>query len=47
MQPKLHLELNPKNREKDAKKENMLVMDLGNQVERNLDIDEKVVWTTL
>jgi predicted sulfurtransferase len=34
---KLHPKLNPKNWKKDAKKKNMLVMDLGNQIERNFD----------
>jgi hypothetical protein len=44
---KLHQELNPKNRKKDAKKENLLGMDLGNQVERNSNVDEKIVCTSV
>jgi hypothetical protein len=44
---KLHPELNPKNHKKDAKKKNMLAMDSSNQVERNLDVDENIVCTTM
>jgi hypothetical protein len=40
---KLHPELNPKNRKKDAKKNNILTMDLRNQVESSFNVDEKIV----
>lgn len=42
---KLNMELNPKNRQKDAKKKNMLAMNLSNQEGRNFDVDEKIVYT--
>jgi hypothetical protein len=41
----LHPTLNPKNCKKDAKKKNHLAMDLGNLVERILDVNEKIVLT--
>lgn len=37
--------LNSNNHKKDAKKKNMLTKDLGNELERNLDVDEKIVCT--
>jgi len=43
----LHLELNPKNKKKDEKKTNLMAMDLRNQVERNSDMDEKIVFTSM
>jgi hypothetical protein len=39
--------LNPKNHKKDAKKKNLLGKDSGNQVERNLDVDENIVCTSV
>jgi ribosome-binding ATPase YchF (GTP1/OBG family) len=44
---KLHPELNLKNRKKDAKKNNILTMDLRNQVESSFDVDEKIVCTSM
>jgi hypothetical protein len=37
--------LNPKKCQKDAKKKNLLGMDSSNQVESNLDANEKIVYT--
>jgi len=37
--------LNPKNCKKNAKKKNLLGMDLGNLVERSLNVDENIVCT--
>jgi hypothetical protein len=31
----------------DGKKKNMLLVDSGNQVENNVDVDEKIVRTTM
>jgi hypothetical protein len=42
---KLHTELSPKNHKKDAKKKNLLAMDLVNLVESNSNVDEKIVYT--
>ena len=39
--------LNPKNRKKDAKKKNLLAKDSSNQVENNLDVDEKITYTLM
>jgi hypothetical protein len=39
--------LNPKNHKKDAKKNNLLAMDSSNQVERNSDVDENIVCTSV
>jgi hypothetical protein len=44
---KLHPELNPKNHKKDAKKKNLLATDSSNQVERNSDVDENIVCTSV
>jgi hypothetical protein len=44
---KLHLELNLKNCQKDAKKKNLLAMDLSNQVDSSFDVDETIVCTTI
>jgi hypothetical protein len=44
---KLHPELNPKNHKKDAKKKNLLGKDSRNQVERNSDVDENIVYTSV
>ena len=42
---KIHLEVNPKNHNKDAKKNNLQYMDSSNLVEIRLDVDEKIVCT--
>jgi hypothetical protein len=39
--------LNPKNHKKDAKKNNLLGTNLGNQVESNLDVDENIFCTSV
>ena len=44
---KLHLELNPKNKKKDNKKKNLMVIDSRNLVENNLEVDEKIVYTSV
>jgi hypothetical protein len=44
---KLHLELNPKNCKKDVKRMNLLATYSSNQVERNLDVDENIVCTSV
>jgi hypothetical protein len=42
---KLHSYLNPNNHKKDAKKMKLLGKDSSNQLERNLDVDENIVYT--
>ena len=37
----MHPELNPKNKKKDNKTNNVMVTDSSNQVESNSDVDEK------
>jgi hypothetical protein len=44
---KLHLELKSKNCKKDTKKKNLITMDLSNQVKRNYDVDENIVFTSV
>jgi hypothetical protein len=44
---KLHPELNPNNYKKDANKKKLLAMDSSNQVESSLDMDEKIVCTSM
>jgi hypothetical protein len=44
---KIHPELNPKNHQKDAKNKNLLAMDSSNQVERILDMDENIAYTSV
>jgi len=44
---KLHPELNPKNKKKDNKKNNLIVTDSSNQVESNSDVDEKIICTSV
>jgi hypothetical protein len=39
--------MNPKNYNKDSKKKNMLGKYLGNQVERNSDVDDNIVYTSM
>jgi hypothetical protein len=39
--------MNPKYHKKDSKKTNLLAMDLGNLVERHLDVNENIVYTTM
>jgi hypothetical protein len=43
---KPHPLLNSKNRKKESKKKNMLVVDSGNQIESNTDVDENIIYTT-
>ena len=42
---KLHLKLNLKNKRKDNKRNNLMATDSRNQVERILEMDEKIVCT--
>ena len=44
---KLYPELNPKNRKKDAKKNNLIATDSSKQVESSSDVDEKIVCTSV
>jgi Mg2+/Co2+ transporter CorC len=44
---KIHLELNPKNHTKDAKKKNLLDMNSRNYVESSFDVDENIVRTSV
>jgi hypothetical protein len=44
---KLHPELNPKIHKKDVKKNNLIGMNLSNKVEGILDVDEKIVCTSM
>jgi hypothetical protein len=44
---KLHLELNLKNRKKDAKKNNILSTDLRNQVESSSNLYENIIYTSV
>jgi hypothetical protein len=39
--------MNSKKCKKDAKKKNMIGMDLGNLVESILDVDENIVFTSM
>jgi hypothetical protein len=39
--------LNPKNHKRDAKNKNMLGMDSGNKVEKILDVDENIFFTSM
>ena len=43
----MHPELNLKNKKNDKKKKNPMAMDSSNQVERNSDIDEKIICTSM
>jgi hypothetical protein len=43
---KLHPEMNLKNHKKDAKKNNLLVMDSSNQVKSSFNVDEEIVCTS-
>jgi len=43
----LHLELNPKNNKKDNEKKNIMTTYSRNQVEVNLDVDEKIIYTSV
>jgi len=44
---KSHPELNPKKKKKDNKKKNLMDIDSRNQVERNSDVYEKIVCTSV
>ena len=44
---KLHPELNSKNKKKDNKKKNLMATNLSNQVESYLDLDEKIICTSV
>lgn len=44
---KSHLKLNPKNHNNNGKKNNILYMDLGDKINKNLDVDEKIVYATM
>jgi hypothetical protein len=44
---KLHRELNPKNRKKEANKKNILATNLRNQVESSSDVDENIFYTSM
>lgn len=44
---KLHPNLIPKNRKKDASKKNVMATNLSNQMENNSDVDEETVYTSI